>query len=219
MFPAIPTSCAAPTESNQFFCTGELIAISTAGLTVRTARGLFGARRALGCLVEPVIGDTVLAAGEDGGSIYVIAVLERGCEQPVTLVVDRDLHLRTAGHLALHADGGIHLATPANAVVAADELTVRGRRTAVLFERFDAIGAEVHSAVGRVRLLAQALESVVDRVLMAAKTSMRMVEGADQSRCGSSDHRATGTVKVHGRNVVTTASEVVKADGAQIHLG
>lgn len=201
------------------FCTGEVIAITTAGLTVRTESGLFGARRAAGCLLEPAIGDLVLAAGESRARVYVLSVLERSADGPARLNVEGDLELGASGCLSLHADAGLRLTTGAAALLAADELTLRGRHTQALFERLDAVGGEAHSTLGRVRLVANAIESVVERVLLAAKTSLRMVEGADQSRCGSSDHRATGTVKVHGRNVVTTASELVKADGAQIHLG
>ena len=46
-----------------------------------------------------------------------------------------------------------------------------------------------------------------------------MTEGIDQVEAGQIDYRASGMTRLHGKNTVITARDLVKADAKQIHMG
>lgn len=205
--------------SAPIYCAGEVIAISPEGFAVRSEGGVLGARRAASCLLCPEMGDAVLVGGESSENVYVIAVLERANDSPSRLAVEGDLQLAASGSVSVSGQAGLSLSSPAHCVLSSEELTVRSNRATLLCERLSSFGSEINATVGRLRFIGNVMESVVERVMQTAKHSLRMVEGADQLRSGSLDYRAKETLNLHGRNVLATAKELVKADGAQIHLG
>lgn len=201
------------------YCAGQVIAIGPEGFAVRGEAGVLGARRAASCLLSPEMGDTVLVGGDNTERVYIIAVLERANSSPMRLSVEGDLQVTAGGTLSIDGRTGLTLSTPEHCVLAADELTVRGSRATLLIEKLCAIGSEIGVTVARLRFVGHVMESLVDRFMLTAKQSLRVVEGTDQLRSGSIDYRAKQTMNLHGRNFLASAKELVKVDGSQIHLG
>ncbi len=183
------------------------------GLRVRSAAGVFDARRAVSCLVEPGVGDLVLLAVPAAGPLYVLAVLERsdGAEPGVRVRVD--------GPLAIETE---------------DRVTIKGRQqVAIETRRFDVKAGAARLALGAVELLAtvadakvevaklvaDAVDVVSDRVLERVKRSYRFVEELDVTRARDIDTRAEQTIQVRGRNAVMSAEQLYKIDAEQVHLG
>jgi hypothetical protein len=158
---------------------------------------VFVARRALSCLVEPEPGDRVLVARSGGvADAYVLAVLERAGDAPVSLVSPRDTELRSAGTLSIVAPATI-IATPT-------------------FSLHSAV-AKVHAT--RVTAVLGAVDALLDRIVLRAKQAFRVVEGVDHLRAGQVDYEAKGTLSLHAENTTMTAEGLVKVDGEQIQLG
>ena len=63
------------------------------------------------------------------------------------------------------------------------------------------------------------MDSVTERWTQKTKRSYRFVEEMDITRAQEIDTRASGTLSMRGKNAITTAEELVKMDGRQIHLG
>ena len=217
-----PTRTAAATRiaSAPIHTMGQVVGPATRGYTVRTDDDLVAARRAASCLLEPEPGDVVLLSGQSVDEAYIIAVLERAGGGPACLTFNGDTVLSVSnGALSLAAEGGMTLSTPGDMTVSSDGLTLRGRQATVLLQRLVAVGQEVSASVGRMKLVGNLLESVVERVRQSARHSLRTVEDLDQVRSGTVDYRADQLMSLRGANVVATARELVKLDGQQIHVG
>jgi hypothetical protein len=159
---------------------------------------VFQARRALSCLVEPEPGDRVLVARAPHGvaDAYVLAVLEREGDAPVSLVSPRDTELRSAGTLSIVAPATM-IATPTFSLHSAVARLHATRATAVL----------------------GAVDAILDRLMLRAKQAFRVVEEVDHLRAGQVDYEARGTLSLHSENTTLTAEGLVKVDGEQIQLG
>jgi hypothetical protein len=186
--------------------TGRVTA--TTGQEVRVwseETGSVEARRAVGCLVAPESGDLVLLVQNGAAQAYVLSVLERPGAGPLRLTAEGDLTVELpAGRFGVSAATGVEVTT-GTAVLAADTLEVRAATASLL--------------AGGVRLVADAVESVVERVSQSARQVFRRVTELDRLRAGQIDHGAEGVARLHGQHTLITARELVKADGKQIHIG
>jgi hypothetical protein len=199
---------------------GEVVGSAPEGYTVRADCGVVRTRRAASCLLEPERGDAVLISGQSVDAAFIIAVLERAREGPARLTFNGDAHISVAGgSMYLTAAGGVNISTPAEVAVSSDGLTLRSKQATVLIQRLRAVGGELSASIGRIKLIGNVLESVVERLTQSAKHSLRTVQGMDQVRSGVIDYRADQVMSLRGTNVVATARELVKLDGQQIHLG
>lgn len=201
------------------YAVGEIMESDPAGLLVRSACGVFRARRALSCLVEPEPEDTVLLAGERERP-YVIAVLERAESSPLRLMVDGDCELGVRnGRFSIAAENGMDLVSQKDIGISAAELDVHATRGSVFFGKLSYFGQKLFSQVSRVRLVAGVLDAVMESVSQTVKRSYRTVAEIDHLRSGEIDYRAEQNMSLHGRNALVSAEELVKMDGGQIHLG
>ncbi len=69
------------------------------------------------------------------------------------------------------------------------------------------------------KLLAQSLDSVLERVSMRVKRSYRKVEEFEQLRTARLDYVVENEMSLHAGNAILSAEEVVKVDAEQIRLG
>lgn len=185
----------------------------------RTATRDHEARRALSCLVEPAVGDTVLLAVAPS-TCFVLAVLTRAEGAPAELRLTGDLTLRLArGRFTVVADEGVELATGARIQMLAGELGVQAGAGEVFIDRLALVGSRVTAEVERVKTVAATLDQTLDRWSQRVKRVFRRVEEIEQVRAEQIDYAAETTLRAHGRNTVVTAEQLVKMDGEQIHLG
>ena len=188
-------------------------------LLVEAGAARLQARRAVSCLVEPEPGDLVLLGG-DAARPFVIAVLERRGDAPVRMAVRGDAELvARGGRLRLMGEAGVDAASPGAVSLSGAEVAVTARSGRFLIDQVVHVGTSLRAHVAQLKLVGDALETVVRRVMARMTRSTRIVEEIDQLRSGSIDHRAEETLRMHARNSVITASNLAKVDGGQIHLG
>jgi hypothetical protein len=186
---------------------------------VRTDTATLRATRAVSCLVEPEVGDGVLLScvGED---CYVLAILERDARAGARLAVDGDLQVQVgSGRFELIAADGVRLVTKKDFSVASAAIDLVAERGAIAIGELAVLGAAVVAEVARVKIVAGAVESVFERTVQRVKRSFRFVDGLDQVKAESIDYRAEQIMNLQAENTLMTAKELVKVDGAQIHLG
>lgn len=181
----------------------EVVLREGADLTVVRGGARIAARRALSCLIEPEPGDLVLLGGP-AAQPYVLAVLERPGSQPVRLAV--------AGDMEVASDGG-------RLTLSAETLVMGARTGQVAIDDLALSGGKVAARFGRIGLVAEAIESLVTRLLTRARRSYRFVEETDHLRAQGVDHRASGHMNLRGETAVMHAAVLVKVDAAQIHMG
>ena len=179
--------------------------------TVRTRQGDLTARQAASCLLVPRTGDQVWLAGDLEQGIYVTAILERHelVAEQIRLPAGSSIEA-TSGALTLRADS-LHLAGA--------QLTVQVDAAALCAQKVTGVGREVVWSFGRIKVISELLESFANRLVQFSRWSQRTVDGLDQVRSTHIDYRAEQTLQLQAENLIANASNLVKVDGEQIHLG
>lgn len=201
------------------FDPGTVIGRDGRDFRLRMACGEIEARRAKSCLVEPELGDHVLVA-EVGGRNWVLAVLEGEEGARSRLVAEGDLELQAqSGQVRIGSGEGIELTAGKEVSIASGTFELHAVDASAIFERMTLIGSTLRADLGAVKAVAGAIDSVVERVTQRAKRVYRFVEEFDQLRAELIDYVATKNASLRGENTVMTATECVKIDGEQVHIG
>lgn len=200
--------------------TGVVTAVEGRRIAVALARGVTWAERATSCLVMPEVDDFVLLCALETGAAYVLAVLEREPGAALCIAAEGDLAISVAkGSFRVTADGGVGLATPKELGLAAQGLRVVANEGHLALQQVSFLGRLIDLQVSRIRSVAQTVETLAERAVARVKNSYRFVEAVDIKRAGRIDHAAEHEFELRAENAVVTAQELVKVDGAQIHLG
>jgi hypothetical protein len=199
---------------------GTIVATRGAAFVIRSASDRFEAERAASCLLAPEVGDRVLCAGSRREGHYVLAILTRAEGTKAAVSVDGDLELRVpSGRFVVAAQEGVELISGKDTAVVSGSVSITAAEASVGVERLSLLGSFVRAEIESVKLLAGKLDSVVERVSARLKRSFRTVEETDQVRAARIDYAAQSTMSLHAENALVTASELVKVDGEQIHVG
>jgi hypothetical protein len=168
-------------------------------------------RRAASCLLRPEVGDTVLLSGPDSHRVYLIAVLEQA---------DASLsRVDTPGALSIESPGDVRLQSGGQLQMKGVQWHLQAANASCRVDDMRYTGQALDATVGRLRLVGRVFESVADRIVQLARSALRVVDETEQVRVGHLDCEAAGTTRLHARHTVLTASELVKVDAAQIHMG
>lgn len=186
------------------YALGVVSAVEANELQVTLAPGVCSARRAVSCLIEPLVGDRVACLCESDGSVWITAVLERpqaadtvhtlSCEGPLTLRAST-LSL-AAGSLQLDAD-----------------------QAALRCEQADLMGTRLNIMGGTLKAVGSVLSTVFDRVLHHSRQHLRTTEGLDKVQADQLVCQASQLLELHGEHTLINGEKLVKARGAQIHFG
>jgi hypothetical protein len=150
----------------------------------------------------------------------VLSVLEREEGAPGNIVADGDLNIKLPrGRLGVAAQEGIGLASAKGVSVVSASLEVNAVDASVGAQRLSFLGSIVRAEIEKVKLLAGSFDSVLERLSQRVKRSYRTVEESEHLRAERVDYVAKKTMSLRGENTLVTAQELVKVDGAQIHLG
>jgi hypothetical protein len=160
------------------------------------------ALRAFACLVEPEPGDLVLVAPAEG-ACFILAVLARRSDAPMRLALPEGASIGAPGRLGL----------------AADTLDLQAGQTRLTTQGLDVVAGRTEASLGRVALLAEAIETLAQRIVGRFRRSIRVVEETDQLRARDIDQRAGGHLHLRGDAVTVQGTALVKLRADQIHLG
>ena len=197
----------------------EVLRREDGAFVLRGADGVYRARRAVGCLVAPEVGDRVLAAvGEHDA--WVLTVLDRDGAAPVRLTAEGDMEVSLpAGKLSVTTDAGVDVASGAPVSIVTGALRVTAGegelsvKTAALFAGAVDLGAET------VKLAAGSLDQTLDRLTQRVKRAYRFVEEFEQVRAGRLDYVAQRLLELRGATATVTAEKLVRVDAEQVHIG
>ncbi len=199
---------------------GEVLGVAGQTVTVRGALADVRARRAISCLVAPMVGDRVLVTVEEGGDAFVLAVLDRATEAPTSIEADGDIAIRAAsGKVTIAAQDGVNVVSPSPVHIAASEVSVTAALGRLRVEALEVLGQAVKAEFGRVKVLATSIDSVLERFTQRARYSQRRVEGVDQVQAGHIDYAAAGNAHFRGENAIVSAEDLVKMNADQVHIG
>lgn len=186
-------------------------------------------RRAAGCLLDPQEGDIVLVSlmsllsffpAEEEHS-YVLTVLERAAEHdPVTLTLHDGALLKAEnGRISMQAIHGISLNTPGSVDLSGERIDLIAKEgrwligsLALYGTKFEAVWKECSKTVGY-------MQSYCTTWVQHLGDSFRHVRNLDETHAANVRTLASESLYAQGKFVNHTASEVVKIDGREVHLG
>jgi hypothetical protein len=198
----------------------RVVRVAGATCTVATEGGEYTARRAVSCLVQPEPDDEVLVAHSPDGDSYVLAILEREGGRESRLVFDGDVSVSAPnGRLAIAAAEGVEVASTKDVRVVSAGLQLTALTGRFFLDRLAFLGTAVTAELGHAKVHATTLETVAERLTQRLKRMYRFVEEFDQLRAARVDYAATKTMTLSAETAVMTAEQVVKVDGAQVHIG
>jgi hypothetical protein len=191
-------------------------ACTDAGLIIHGPAGVATAQVAVGCLLEPMAGDRVLVT-QTGEERFVLTVLARASEArtirvPGHLAIQaRELSLRGDHDVALASGGSLGLSSP-RLKIHGQDTRIQGRNMAVTAEH-----GEAHFA--GVRLVADRIETIGDRIVQCARQVVRRVEEVETLHVGNLIQRVRENLLSRSKRASITASKDVHIDGERIHMG
>jgi hypothetical protein len=207
-------------ESFLIQAVGAVLALTPDGFIVSTQDGIFQARHTLSCIVEPAVGDSVLVAGDPGNALFIIAVLERPGNAPISIVMRRDVTVGVSnGSFSIAAAQGINLVSAKDMTLTSSELKISAPRASIFFENLTYLGNAIFAEIEKMKLIGRFFHSMIDSISQKVKRSYRVVEDIDHVRSSQIDYRASKNMSLRGQNALINAEELVKIDGDQIHLG
>jgi Protein of unknown function (DUF3540) len=178
------------------------------------------ARRAASCLLAPAPGDAVLVVLLESGAAYILAVLERDADTSTRIILEGDASIEApTGKVRVLSREGIDVVTEKDINVIAAHVNTQASEVTITSERLGIFSTAVNADVGVVKVVAEALDSIADRIFQKAKRVYRVVTEQDNLRAESIDHAAKRTLSIRAEHAIITAKELVKVDGEQIHLG
>lgn len=199
---------------------GTVVSVDGAETLVRVGDDRLIAKRAVSCLVEPMVDDEVLVGVRSDGRCNVLAVLEREPGAGLVIAPDADLSLRVrGGRFTVAAQEGVDLVTAKELRVTAARVGVVAPDADVTVQRMTYVGRLLDAQLDRIKSVATTIDSVADRLSQRVKRSFRRVEELDSVRAAKIDIVASESLRTHAQNQLMTAQELIKLDGEQIHLG
>ena len=181
---------------------GEVETATDGRVMVSTSAGIVQARLALSCLAQPVAGDIVILA-QQNGQAWVLALLSRATDQALVLQTDRATRLIVGDTLEIETQN----------------LSLKAVQMEISTDSFN---LKARSA----QWLANALEIVSDHINqfsqslnLRAKSYQRRIEDMELVRLGHLDQRVEGLAHMHAQHTVIKSKELVKIDGKQIQVG
>lgn len=177
--------------------------VSAQAVSLRIGDRQVQARQAFSCLVALQAGDAVAALLDDQQQWWVMAVLERSGAQ--------DMQLQGRGALELCAERV--------SVNARDTLSLAAPQVRLSCEQADATGERLNLVGSAVKAIGATLSTLFDRVQHHSQQHMRSTEGLDRTQAGHMELQARQLLQIHSEHALIDGEKLVKARGAQIHLG
>ena len=178
------------------------------------------ARVAPSCLLVPEPDDEVLAARDDAGRVFVLAVLARARpSEPARWRANAGAVIETDGQLDLVGREGVRVRSPKTVELGAPEVSITALEASVSSDRMRFVGRLLTANAEAAKTVIGTVDHCVERLSQRLKRSYRFIEELDSTRAGQIDQRAQSTLSIRAQNALVTARDLFKVDGEQIHLG
>lgn len=199
---------------------GTVAAARENGFLVLVDAACLEALPAVSCVVRPEKGDVVLLS-VDGGRAFILSILERpGDRQARTLQFDGQVSMQVRnGGFRLSADEELSLASRERMTMASKQIEIDARVGNARIEEMSFAGRLFHSQVERMKIIADAVDSIFRRVVQRMTTSYRYVEEHEEVQSASTRMLVDGTLTMQTKNTMHVAEGHIKIDAEQIHLG
>lgn len=200
---------------------GTVIRIDSGGYcVVQCEAAEWHVERAASCLLAPSVGDTVLLSGPVPEQTYLIAVIRQAAPEMARLETAGNMVIASLrGDVAMEAAQTITLRSQDRLALESTAFSLRTDNAECNVRELDYLGTDARLAVGMLRLVGSACEVVMDRISQLAHNVFRLTQDTEQIRAGRIDCQAEHTARLHAQHTLVTATDLVKVDADQIHMG
>jgi len=194
------------------FC-ATITATESDSFIVSNEYATFKAKKALSCLIEPKIYDTVILYKKDETNIYITDVLERAGSSVIEIIAKDGLNIKTQnGDLNLLSDTNISLNASESLNGFADEANIVIAQVSFL--------AKIVSFKSKtLNVIASAYQGAIDNFHMKSQSVTRHVDGHEELQCNSSRKIVKESDIYNVNESIIVAKGQVKIDADQINMG
>ena len=208
------------TEQGAFQEYARVIEAKGGRFLVQSEDGEYEARQAVSCLLTPKAGDQVLVAVNCSGEAYILAILEREDMAAHQIELQGEVQLRVRrGRLRITSQEGLDLASARDIRTMSEDVNINAVKGRVSIHDGLYQGGILRAQVGRIKWLADSVESMVERLTQRVKRLYRTVDEFEQVKAGRVDYLVKKLLSFRSRYTVLTSKEDVKVDGERIHIG
>ncbi len=181
---------------------GEVETATDGRVMVSTSAGIVQARLALSCLAQPVAGDIVILA-QQNGQAWVLALLSRATDQALVLQTDRATRLIVGDTLEIETQN----------------LSLKAVQMEISTDNFNLKARSVQWLASALEIVSEHISQFSQSFNLRAKSYQRRIEDMELVRLGHLDQRVEGLAHMHAQHTVIKSKELVKIDGKQIQVG
>lgn len=175
--------------------------------------------QALSCLVAPQVGDQVIISGPDRDRVYLIAIISRSSNAPVSLSIRGDLAISsTTGSVSLHSAAGTRISSDTELSLRSAHYQQTNDTARFTVGQMSYAGETVEATVGKTTFFSSIVSLLADRINSVTRLCFRHVKEVDHVRAQTIDYEAEKLTRVHGGYTTLTAQDVMKINGDQIHM-
>lgn len=208
-----------PTRPGALLEEGVVRGLRDDGWMIDAESGPVLACRAVSCLVEPKAGDAILLARRRNGCAHILHVLDRE-EAGTALVFEGDVSLTArGGAVRVTGETEVFFASRERIETNAPATALRGGRIDVCYDEIHAAAGSLEACVGRMQVVARALDSVIDNISQYAKRLFRRVEEEEEVRAKRVHVAADEWLDLRAPVAHIKGKTLVKIDGDQIQMG
>jgi hypothetical protein len=177
-------------------------------------------RRAVGCLVEPEVGDLVLLCEAPSEQArFILSVLSRERADAGNICLPGGVTLQTESkHLTVSANG-INLQGRDSVGLVTAHLDVNVVAATTRVSHLQNWSQSIESTTERVTLITQTLTQHLGRMITRVRESWRKVDGLDETQAARMRVYVQGSHQVDAEHVTVNAEGFVRIDGKSINIG
>lgn len=198
-------------NAEMFLTTGKVRQTLDAFYIIEAAQRRIRAVQAVGCLLAPQIGDTVLLAEDTEERAYIVAVLTRDAAKPAQINLPADTVLAAPnGSLLLCAHKQLTLDAP--------ELFLQADKGIAEIKETQFTADTVTLSISQLRAVWSAVESRAERVVQRISRLYRRI-GMEDSQLEELHCTVDKTCAIDAKEVRIEAEERLRLDGDRVELG
>lgn len=178
---------------------------------VRSGNVVLQAKRAASCLLDVRTGDTVHCLHVPGERSWILDVLVRADDQGRAI--------RLPSNSTLEAEDGRLSLSALDLSIRTQKLRVDSEASVLVSGTTEVVG-DAFQVIGQsFKLIGKVFDGVMDRVSHYSKQYLRTTEGLDRVNGVTVEVNAQQLLRVSGEHSLIEGEKLIKARGAQIHLG
>ena len=196
-----------------------VMGVSERSFMIDLGAGVINARTAFSCLVEPIVGDSVLV-NQSGSDYFVLAVLERQAEQNMELNFPGDVKMvANSGQVDLIADQDLNFLSTKSTNMLSSKLNLTSADMSINTGKLTAQTNEIESHSQTVNMYSNVFNSVTKQINQKTDILIRWVEQVETLNIGNLIQNVRKNYTSHSDQAVITASKDMRIDGERIHMG